>query len=128
MELLRVRDGSDEVRVDICGSLSGVVVEQLKATWEAFQADIFWRRFVVDISAMTEYDREGHRLLHELHKHGALFAAATPQSLQFLEEITSSTSDRFLPIAPRRTPERAPSVRPRHRAGMGTYEASYRSR
>jgi len=128
MELLRVQDGSDEVRVDICGGLSGLLVEQLQATWQSSQSNMFWRRFVVDISGMTDYDREGHRLLHELHTHGALFAATTPQSLQFLEEITSARSNRFIPVAPRRTPERAPSVRTRHRGGIGSYEAGARSR
>jgi hypothetical protein len=128
MELLQVRDGCEEVRVEISGCFSGPVVEQMKQTWESSQSHEFWRRFVVDISGLTGYDREGHRLLHDLHKHGALFAAGTAQSLDFLEEITSGTITRTVPFAVRRSPERASGPRPRHRAGIGTYEANLRYR
>jgi hypothetical protein len=128
MDLLHVRDGSNEVRVEVCGNFAGSVVEQLKTIWNASQPTLFWQRFVVDISGLTGYDREGHQLLHLLHQHGAIFAAATPRSLDFLEEITTGISTRSALTALRRSADRASSPRPRHRAGIGTYETHARSR
>lgn len=128
MDLLHVRDGSEEVRVEVCGNLTGGLVEQLRTTWHGSQSTEFWRRFVVDISGLTGYDREGHQLLNLLHQHGAVFAAATPGSLDFLEEITTGIATRSALTALRRSADRASSPRPRHRAGMGTYETQARSR
>ena len=128
MDLLHVRDGSEEVRVEVCGSLSGSLVEQLRTTWQNSQSTEFWRRFVVDISNLTGYDREGHQLLNQLHQHGVIFAAATPNSLGFLEEITTGIATRSALTALRRAADRASSPRPRHKAGIGTYETHARSR
>ena len=128
MDLLHVRDGSEEVRVELCGNLAGSLVEQLRTIWEASQSSLFWRRFVVDISALTGYDREGHQLLHLLHQHGAVFAASTARSLDFLEEITTGVATRTALMALRRSADRAATPRPRHRAGIGTYETHARVR
>jgi hypothetical protein len=128
MESLHVRDESAEVRVEICGTLTGPLVKQLQETWEASQSNEFWRRFVVDISGLAGYDAAGHELLHRLHTHGAIFAAATPQSLDYLEEITSGTLKRSVSLSPRRSVDRASSPRPRHRAGLATYEIATRYR
>ncbi|MFZ0593089.1 MAG: hypothetical protein WAM39_21710 [Bryobacteraceae bacterium] len=129
MEALHVCDeSSEQVRVAIRGTLSGSLVKQLQETWEAAQSNEFWRRFVVDISGLAGYDSEGHELLHLLHSHGAIFAAGTPRSLDYLEEITSGTLKRALSLTPRRSVDRASSPRPRHRAGLGTYEAATRYR
>jgi hypothetical protein len=129
MEGLRVHDeSSEEVRVEILGILTGPSVKQLEETWEESQSNEFWRRFVVDISGLAGYDGEGHELLHRLHGHGAIFAAGTPRSLDYLEEITSGTSKRSVSLPPRRPVDRASSARPRHRAGLGTYEAATRYR
>ena len=124
MESLQVLDGSDEVRVEICGRLAGSVLTQIQETWEASQSDLFWRRFVVDISSMTGYDAGGHEFLHRLHRFGAIFCAATPQSLDYLEEISSGIMYRTKPLTIRRPPERTLSARPKHRGGIGTYEAA----
>lgn len=129
MESLHVCDeSSEELRVEIRGALTGPLVKQLQETWEGAQSDEFWRRFVVDISGLAGYDGEGHELLHRLHSHGAIFAAGTPRSLDYLEEITSGTLKRTVSLPPRRSVDRALSGRPRHRAGLGTYEALTRSR
>jgi hypothetical protein len=128
MENLRVRDGSEEVRVEIVGFLSEHVAEDLDRTWKDSQSNLFWRRFVVDISGLTGYDLEGHELLHTLHRHGAIFVAPTPSSLDFLQEISSGKLMRPVPAAIRRSAERSVSPRPRHRAGLGTYESNARYR
>jgi hypothetical protein len=127
MENLRVHDSCEEVRVEICGNFSGASVDEVQSTWTESQSDMFWRRFVIDISGLTGYDADGFHLLHEMHRHGALFAASTPNSLVFLEEITSGQSNRLTQTA-RRGAERSVSPRPRHRAGVGIYEPSYRYR
>jgi hypothetical protein len=123
MNLLHVRENNDEVRVEICGVLGDRLVEQLKTVWETSHSAMFWRRFVVDISNLRGYDHDGHQLLHELHRHGAVFAAPTARSLDFLEEISSGDSTRSTVTALRRSVERASSPsRSRHRAGIGSYE------
>jgi hypothetical protein len=128
METLQVKDGSDEVRIEICGTLTGNFVTQLREVWETSQSNQFWRRFVVDISALAGYDSEGHELLHCLQRHGAVFAAGTPRSLEYLEEITSGILRRATVVQIRRPADRSASPRARHRAGVGTYETSARSR
>ena len=124
METLQVLDGSDEVRVEICGRLTESLLKRLQETWEASQSDLFWRRFVVDISAMTGYEGDGHEFLHRLHRFGATFCAATPQSLDYLEDISSGIMHRTRPLTIRRPADRTLSARPKHRAGIGTHEAA----
>jgi hypothetical protein len=128
MDLLHVRDGSEEVRAEVSGNLCGTLVDQLQTTWESAQSTVFWRQFVVDISALTGYDRKGFQLLQLLNQHGAVFVAGTPSSLDFLEEITTGIPTRSSLAALRRSVDRAPSSRPRHRAGIGTYETHARLR
>ena len=128
MDFLHVRDGSEEVRVELCGNLTGSVVEQLRTIWQTSQSTLFWRRFVVDISGLTGYDRDGHQLLHLLHQHGTTFAASTPRSLDFLEEVSTGISSRSALTALRRSADRSVTPRPRHRAGIGTYESHARVR
>jgi hypothetical protein len=128
METLQVIDGCEEVRVEISGALSGKLVEQLHDAWKAAQSSQFWRRFVVDISSLAGYDTEGHKLLHLLHRHGAVFAAGTPRSLDYLEEITSGDLRRTLLLPARKPMDRSLSSRSRHRAGVGIHEATVRTR
>ena len=128
METLTVRDGSEEVRVEIRGALTGASVAELEKAWQTSQSTEFWRRFVVDISALAGYDSQGHQLLHRLHRHGATFAAGTPTSLDYLEEITSGALRRPVPIQVRRPADRSTSSRARHKAGVGAYEVSLWSR
>lgn len=106
MDILDIRDGADEVRVEISGSLSGSAVEELFQAWQRSMSHVFWRRFVVNLSGMTGYDAAGHALLHQMHNFGVVFAAATADSLRYLDEISRPTSAADLP-APRRGVERA---------------------
>jgi hypothetical protein len=128
MGQLRVREGSESVRVEIAGILSGSLVDELRATWQDCQSGEFWRQFVVDISGLTGYDLDGHALLHQLHRHGATFGAGTPGSLDFLDEITRGASLLAIASLPRRSPERSPYPRPRHRNGLTSAEAAARAR
>jgi hypothetical protein len=128
MGYLRVQDGSDAIRVQINGILSGSVVDELKATWQSCQSSQFWRQFVVDISALTGYDADGYALLHQLHRHGATFGAGTPGSLDFLEEITSGFSRLAISPLARRPADRSSAPRSRHKAGIGSMDIGARAR
>lgn len=121
---LLMKDGSEAVRVEITGVLSGSLVEELRCIWEGCQSSQFWRQFVVDISGLTGYDTDGHALLHELNKHGATFGAGTPLSLSFLEDISSGSTRLAIAALSRRPAERSTSPRPRHKAGLGSIEAA----
>ena len=114
MGTLDIRDGADEVRVAICGNLSDSRVEELFQAWQRSMSHVFWRRFVVNLSDLTGYDGAGHALLHQMHDSGVVFAAATPQSLHYLDEISRPTSVDIAQV-PRRGVERAMPVH-RHSA------------
>jgi hypothetical protein len=75
---------------------------------------VFWRRFVVNLSGLTGYDAAGHALLHQMHKFGVIFSAATAESLHYLDEISRPAVDITAPIL-RRGVERAMPVH-RHSA------------
>jgi hypothetical protein len=124
MGQLRVREGSESVRVEISGILSGSLVEELRLTWQNCQSGEFWRQFVVDITGLTGYDLDGHALLHQLHRHGATFGAGTPGSLSFLKEITKGVTHIAIASLPRRSADRSTSPRPRHSNRLNSAEAA----
>jgi ABC-type transporter Mla MlaB component len=124
MDTLDIRDGADEVRVEICGSLSDSRVEELFQAWQRSMSHVFWRRFVVNLSGLAGYDAAGHALLHQMHESGVIFAAATPESLHYLDEISRPTSVVDI-AAPRRGVERAmPGHRHSARSASGLPLAS----
>jgi hypothetical protein len=122
MDTLDIRDGADEVRVEICGNLSDSRVDELFQAWQRSMSHIFWRRFVVSLSGLTGYDAAGHALLHQMHNFGVIFAAATPQSLHYLDEISRPTSVADVSaFVPRRAVERAtPAHRHSARSASGS--------
>ena len=122
MDTLDIRDGADEVRVEISGSLSDSTVEELFQAWQRSMSHVFWRRFVVNLSGLTGYDAAGHALLHQMHNFGVIFAAATAESLHYLDEISRPTAlvDVAAPIL-RRGVERAVPV---HRHSTRTASVS----
>ena len=84
---VKISERADEVRLAINGKLCADSVDEALRAWQA--ALKAQRRFIVDISELTGYDRSGRKLLREMHQHGATFAAATPGSLVFLSEISA---------------------------------------
>jgi len=128
MEDLRVREGSDEVRIEILGSFRSALVQRFQSIWETVQSGPFWRQFVVDISSLAEYDDAGYQLLRHLYQHGIVFVAATPKSLDFLEEIASSQTIKIETPVARRAPDRSVSSRSRHREGLKGIEVNSRTR
>lgn len=95
MATITIHDRADELRIEIAGRFSGDVVNDAAAHWKNTLRESPPRRFTVDISRLSGYDYQGCKLLSKMYHHGAHFAAATPLSLVFLNEIS-------LPI--RRTP------------------------
>lgn len=112
LEVLDIREGAAEVRVEIRGPLCGSSVEDLRHCWSCSMSRVFWRRFVVDISGMTDYDEAGRLLLHRIWKFGAVFGARTPNALHFLEEISSTPQNTGVRQIPRREMDRELSGRP----------------
>lgn len=95
MATITIHDRADEFRLEIVGRFSGDVVSDASIHWKNTLRETPPRRFTVDISRLSGYDYTGCKLLSKMYHHGAHFAAATPLSLVFLNEIS-------LPV--RRTP------------------------
>ena len=105
MENITFFDGADEVRISISGKFAGVSVREVKETWTKKLAEGCSRRFTVDISALSDYDASGRKLLREMYHHGLNFAAGTAESLVFLSEISSPRWGRVT-MLPEQTPDR----------------------
>jgi len=83
---INIRDNGGEFRIEIAGSLTGSVVEDVLFAWSAAMRDNASRRIVVDITQLLGYDFQGRSLLQDMHRHGTQIAAASAQSLIFLSE------------------------------------------
>jgi ABC-type transporter Mla MlaB component len=89
MDILRIQEKAEEVRVEIEGTLRGDLVTQLMNAWQDCQSRVFWRRFAVDLSKLEGYDQAGHALLHDMYRSGTLFSAGTPSALGHLKRISA---------------------------------------
>jgi ABC-type transporter Mla MlaB component len=89
MDILRIQEKAEEVRVEVEGTLRGDLVVQLLSAWQECQSRMFWRRFAVDISKLQGYDDAGRALLHEMYRCGTLFSAGTPSALEHLQRIAA---------------------------------------
>jgi hypothetical protein len=85
---ITIHDRADEFRIEIAGRFSGDVVNDAAAHWKNALRENPPRRFTVDISRLNGYDYAGCKLLSKMYHHGAQFAASTPLSLVFLNEIS----------------------------------------
>jgi hypothetical protein len=85
---INIRDNGGEFRIEIAGNLAGSVVEDVLFAWSEALRENASRRIVVDITQLLDYDFEGRSLLQDMHRYGTQIAAASPQSLVFLNEIS----------------------------------------
>jgi hypothetical protein len=85
----KIFDRADEFRIEIIGRFAGEAVSEIRNSWERALCDTAPRRLSVDISRLSGYDAAGRKLLSEMNRHGTEFAARTPSSLVFLDEISS---------------------------------------
>jgi len=85
---INIRDNGGEFRIEIAGRLAGTVVEDVLFAWSEGMRDNASRRIVVDITQLLGYDFQGRSLLQDMHRHGTQIAAASAQSLVFLNEIS----------------------------------------
>lgn len=106
MATVKVYDRADEFRIDIAGRFAGECVDDICKTWKNALLEAGPRRFTTDISRLSGYDLEGRKLLQEMYHHGMQFAAGTPLSLVFLNEISAP---------PRRGPAVTQEARPNRR-------------
>ncbi len=89
MATVEIYDRADEFRIDIAGRFAGKCVDDIGTTWKNGLLEAGPRRFTIDISRLTGYDLAGRKLLQEMYHHGMQFAAGTPLSLVFLNEISA---------------------------------------
>jgi hypothetical protein len=85
---INIRDNGGEFRIEIAGSLAGSVVEDVLFAWSEALRENAARRIVVDITQLAGYDFEGRSLLQDMNRYGTQIAAASAQSLVFLNEIS----------------------------------------
>jgi hypothetical protein len=105
--LLNFKDGADEFRITISGNFSVEYVHEVEGRWRSVLSGFHSRRFTVDISGLSGFDSAGRKLLRDMYHHGAMFAASTPLSLVFLNEI-SAPRRRGVMIMPEKLSELQP--------------------
>jgi len=86
----KILDQADEFRIEIVGRLTGEGVYEIRRYWEEALKETAPRRLSVDISRLSGYDSSARKLLAEMYRHGTEFAARTPSSLVFLNEIANT--------------------------------------
>lgn len=108
--MYKITDRADVFRIEIIGRFAEDGVPEIKQSWQEALREALPRKLTVDISRLTGYDSAGRRLLAEMYRHGTDFAARTPSSLVFLNEIanTPRTPAKVIP---------APFPAPKKRAG-----------
>lgn len=87
---IRFYDRADEFRIELVGRFAGDAVRDVRQSWEDALREKGPRRFSLDISRLSGYDASGRKLLAEMYRHGMDFAARTPSSLVFLDEVAKT--------------------------------------
>jgi hypothetical protein len=87
--MLNYHDRADEFRIEIIGNFVGACVHELESQWRLALSKSP-RTVTVDISRLTGYENAGRKLLRYMSGHGTKIAAANPNSLIFLGEITGT--------------------------------------
>jgi hypothetical protein len=112
---INIRDNGGEFRIEIAGSLAGSVVEDVLFAWSEALRENAARRIVVDITQLAGYDFEGRSLLQDMNRYGTQIAAASAQSLVFLNEI-SGPAKLGLALVRKSPQKELPSEKPRDTA------------
>jgi ABC-type transporter Mla MlaB component len=87
--MLTIHDGASQLRIAICGWLSGNTVNEAARQWKQALDSRPERPVIVDISELKGYDVAGASLLREMLRHGTRFAARNAESLTFYNEIST---------------------------------------
>ena len=90
MATYKIFDLADEFRIEVVGRLTGEAADTIRRVWEEALKETTPRRVSIDISRLSGYDASGRKLLAEMYRHGLEFAARTPSSLVFLNEIANT--------------------------------------
>jgi ABC-type transporter Mla MlaB component len=109
-------DRADEFRIEIIGRLAADGVQEVRRAWEKALQQTGPRRLSIDITRLAGYDSAGRRLLAAMYRHGTDFAARTPNSLVFLNEIANTSRTPAPVITAPVQRESKPSDRPQLRA------------
>lgn len=70
-----MHDSAAEFRLQLSGDFSGDPVRDVHQAWRTASSTIGERRFVVDVSSLTDIDGEGRELIDDWHSRGALIVA-----------------------------------------------------
>lgn len=89
MAIITTYDQPYEYRIEINGKFSGDCVLEVSKAWRKALQGTATRRYTIDISGLTGFDQQGRKVLREMYRHGTQFAAGTPSSLVFLNEIAT---------------------------------------
>jgi hypothetical protein len=86
----KIVEKANEFRIEIVGRFAGDGIQDVRQSWEQALRESVPRTLSVDISRLSGYDLQGRKLLAEMYRHGTQFAARTPSSLVFLNEIANT--------------------------------------
>lgn len=113
MATYKIFEKANEFRIEIVGRFAGDGIQDVRQSWEKALQEAVPRRLSIDISRLSGYDSPGRKLLAEMYRHGTEFAARTPSSLVFLNEIANTPrTPGALITAPVRKPQEGTEQQP----------------
>jgi hypothetical protein len=82
-----LHDGPSAMRFKLAGRLAGSEVAELEQCWRTALSSLGSRRFLIDVSEVTDIDAAGRELMELWERTGGLFVAKSDQSRSFVESI-----------------------------------------
>jgi hypothetical protein len=86
---ISITENATEMRLVLQGRLTGLWVDELKASWQAASQLLKGRSCKVDINQLTFIDKRGNRALRAMSREGAQFIANDIQMRSVADELTS---------------------------------------
>ena len=91
---ITVQEEPDGTTLRLEGRVVGPWVAELNRSWPALISSLGYRKLLVDLCGVTHVDRDGMRILADIHKAtGARFVADTPMTKYFAEEARHDKKD-----------------------------------
>jgi hypothetical protein len=82
-----MHDSADAFRFELSGNLAGAATEGVAQAWATASSTFDSRPVIIDVSAVTEADESGRKLLGEWHRSGARILARSAFSRKIVESI-----------------------------------------
>jgi len=91
---ITVQDAAGATTLLLEGRVVGPWVDVLDQTWRDLISSLGSKRFLVDLRGVTHVDRDGKKVLADIHKStGAQFLADTPMTKYFAAEARGEKHD-----------------------------------